>query len=88
MLLRQLLQVDARHGLHDHVLGAGVLAIDVILDDLGVQVGADARLVDPLVEELLAQARVGVQGLGHKVLQIDDLYALLAQNAREASCSA
>ena len=83
VLLRQLLQVDTGHGLHDHVLGAGVLAIDVVLDDLGVQVGADARLVDPLVEELLAQGRVGVQGLGPKVLQIDDLHALLAQNARE-----
>ena len=47
------------------------------------QIGADARLVDPLVEELLAQGRVGLQGLGHEVLQVDDLDALFAQNTSE-----
>ena len=83
VLLRQLLQVDAGHGLHDHVLGAGVVAVDVILDDVLVQVGADAGLEDPLIEELLAQARVGVQSLGHEVLQVDDFHALAAQDVGE-----
>ena len=83
VLLGQLLQVDAGHGLHDHVLGVRVVALDIVGDDVVVHVGADAGLVDPLVEELLAQGRIGVQGLGHEVFQVHDLDALLAQNSGE-----
>ena len=83
VLLGQLLQVDAGHGLHDHVLGVRVVALDVVGDDVVVHVGADAGLVDPLVEELLAQLGLGVQNLGHEVLQVHDLDALAAKNVRE-----
>ena len=83
VLLRQLLQVDAGHGLHDHVLGARVIGVDVVGDDVVVHVGADARLVDPLIEELAAQLGLGVQDLGHEVLQVHDLDTLAAKDLRE-----
>ena len=83
VLLGQLLQVDAGHGLHDHVLGARVVGVDVVLDDLLVGVGADAGLEDPLVEELLAKLRMGVQHLGHEVLQVHYLDTLVAKDLRE-----
>ena len=83
VLLGQLLQVDAGHGLHDHFLVAGVVALDVVGDDVVVHVGADAGLIDPLIEELLAQLGLGVQDLGHEVLQIHDLDALVAKDLRE-----
>ena len=83
VLLGQLLQVDAGHGLHDHVLGARIIGVDVVGDDVVVHVGADAGLVDPLIEELLAQLGLGVQNLGHEVLQVHDLDTLAAKNVRE-----
>ena len=48
-----------------------------------VHISADARLVDPLIEELLAQLGLGVQNLGHEVLQVHDLDTLAAKDVRE-----
>ena len=48
-----------------------------------VHISADARLVDPLIEELLAQLGLGVQNLGHEVLQINHFHALAAKDVRE-----
>ena len=48
-----------------------------------VHISADARLVDPLIEELAAQLGLGVQDLGHEVLQVHDLDALVAKDLRE-----
>ena len=83
VLAGQLLQVDAGHGLHDHVLGTRIVAVDVVLDDVLVGVGTDASLEDPLVEELLAKLGVSIDDLGHEVLQVHDLDALAAQDLRE-----
>ena len=47
-------------------------------------VGADTGLFDPLLEELLAQFGFLIEDLGHELLEVHDLHAVVAQNLRES----
>ena len=79
----QLGQVDALHRLQDEVLRIGVVLLHIVEDDLLVALGADARLLDPLLEELLAQLGVAFKHLGHEVFQVEHLHAVVAKGLGE-----
>ena len=80
----QLGEVDALHRLQHEVLGVGVVLLHVVEDDLLVAIRADAGLFDPLLEELLAQFGFLIEDLGHELLEVHDLHAVVAQNLRES----
>ena len=77
-------EVDALHRLHDQVEVIGVVLLHIVEDDLLVAVGADTGLFDPLLEELLAQFGFLIEDLGHELLEVHDLHAVVAQNLRES----
>ena len=75
-----LLQGDALHGLLHQGL-AGEMAAQIVRQPVLPAAGADAALLQPLVQERLRQLRVQIQDLGHQVLQIHDLHAVFPQGA-------
>ena len=78
----QLAQRDALHGLFHQGLALKVRA--QVFDQLVLPApGDDVALGQPLAEEGLGQ--LGMQGehLGHQILQIDDLDAVVAQDLRK-----
>ena len=79
----QLGEVDALHRLEHEVEVVGIVVVEVVVDDLLVALGADARLLDELLEELLAQLGVLVEHLGHEPLEVDDLHAVVAKGLGE-----
>ena len=76
-------EVDALHRLQHEVLVLGIVVVQVVEDDLLVAVGADAGLLDELLQERLAHIGVLVEHLGHEVLEVHDLHAVVAQSLGE-----
>ena len=74
---------DAGHRLLDEleIVGDGV---QLLTDGGRGDPALDAGLGEPLIEELLAGLRNGVERLGYELLEIQDLDALLAQDLGEA----
>ena len=80
----QLGEVNALHALQNQVDVGLVVVVQVIEENLLITLGADTGLFDELLQKLLTQSRIGIEHLGHEVLQIHDLHAVVAKSLSES----
>ena len=76
----QLGEVDTLHALQNQVDVGLVVVVQIIEENLLITLGTDTGLFDELLQELLTQSRIGIEHLGHEVLQIHDLHAVVAKS--------
>ena len=81
-LVAHLLQGDAFHGLFDQGLALEVAA-QIVVQLVLPLLGLDVALRQPLIQEGLDQLGMQLQDVGHQVLKVNNLGAVVTQDLRE-----